>query len=460
MTMAKMETLPGKPAATGPKPGRLASVRFDAAGLRARVLASMGALLVGQGVTAGIQLLSLPLFLHFWDAAQYGKWIMLTAVPAYFSMSDAGMLPVAANRISMLRAGSDPTAANVVFQSALALVLTAIVVIGGGSALFLALLDSSVLDSDSRIALWLLIVATLLSLFGGLYEAGFRAFGSFAQSVLYSNAARALEFCTMGLGLAIGGTFTDAALGLLAGRAVGSLVIGAHCRNAFPDLRWSLEHASLAELRNLLRPALTFMAFPLGNALSIQAITLVVGSLFGTVLVATFNTYRTLSRLVLQLVSTLGNALWAEFSRLYGAGNQPTLLNVYRRGLVLGGVISLTCSLAMVPLAPLLLKWWTHGKIGFDAQVFVLFALVTLIGGLSTVPRVLLLSTNTHSRLGIFYLGLSSASVLVTYATGKVLGPSGAVLASAALEAAMLFLTVSLAKRMLSDMSVNNRDSN
>jgi O-antigen/teichoic acid export membrane protein len=419
----------------------------------------MGALLVGQGVTAGIQLLSLPLFLHFWDAAHYGKWIMLTAVPAYFSMSDAGMLPVAANRITMLRAGSDPAAANMVFQSALALVLTGIVAICGGSALVLALLDSSLLDNDSRLALWLLIVATLLNLFGGLYEAGFRAFGSYAQGVLYSNAVRALEFVTMGLGLAIGGTFTDAALGLLAGRAVGSLMIGRYCRNVFPELRWSLENASLAELRNLLRPALTFMAFPLGNALSIQAITLIVGSLFGTVLVATFNTYRTLSRLVLQVVSTLGNALWIEFSRLYGAGSKPTLLRIYRRGFVVGGVISLVCSLTMIPLAPVLLKWWTHGKIGFDAPVFVLFALVTLIGGLSTVPRVLLLSTNTHSRLGIFYLGLSGMGVVVTYATGKALGPFGAVLASVVLESAMLFLTVVLAKRTLDEMALHNHGS-
>jgi O-antigen/teichoic acid export membrane protein len=450
--MAKVETLPGPPGEVPAHRVRAPGIALKLEGLRARVLASMGALLVGQGVTAAIQLLSLPLFLHFWDTARYGKWVMLTAVPAYFSMSDAGMLPVAANRITMLRAASDDAQANAVFQSALALVIVAIGLVGGGSALVLGLIDATVLDTDSRLALWLLITATLLGLFGGLYDAGFRAYGSYAHGVLYANAIRGLEFCGMGMALVIGGSFTAAALGLLGTRALGSLALGLYCRKAFPELRWGLAHASRAELRGLLQPALTFMAFPLGNALSIQAITLVVGALFGTVVVATFNTYRTLSRLVLQMVSTLGNALWTEFSRLYGAGEREHLQRVYHRSLVLGGVISLAASLAMIPMAPLLLQWWTHGKIGFDAPVFLLFALVTLTGGLSTVPRVLLLSTNRHSRLGVFFLGLSALGVAATFLLGKAIGPSGAVLASAGLEAAVLGLTVVLAHTALAQM--------
>jgi O-antigen/teichoic acid export membrane protein len=233
-------------------------------------------------------------------------------------------------------------------------------------------------------------------------------------------------------------------------------MLGQYCRKAFPELRWGLTHASRQELRSLLQPAVAFMAFPLGNALSIQAITLIVGAMFGTVVVAIFNTYRTLSRLVLQIVATLGHALWIEFSRLYGAGNRAVLQNLYRRGLMIGGAISVLASVSMIPMAPVLLQWWTHGKIAFDAPVFVAFALVTLVGGLSTIPRTLLLSTNCHSRLGVFYLGLAAAGVLGTYLAGKMFGPTGAVLASAVLEAAMLYLTVTLASRMLAEMPVTH----
>jgi len=413
----------------------------------------MGALLLGQGVSAGIQLLSLPLFLHFWDTAHYGKWVILTAVPAYFAMSDGGMLPVAANRITMLWAANDRATANVVFQSALALVLAAVALVGGLSALVLAFIDSSYFDTDSRLALWLLILATLLGLFGGLYDSGFRAIGNYAQGVLFTSAIRVVEFGGIGIGLTIGGTFTSAALGFLVGRASGSLVLGLYCRQAFPELRWSVTHASGGELRTLLQPALAYMAFPLGNALSIQAITLVVGALFGSVVVATFSTYRTLSRLVLQLVSSLGHALWPEFSRLYGAGSRSTLLRVYKRSLVMGSTISVLLSLGMILVAPILLQWWTHDKISFDGPVFDFFALMTLLGGLATVPRVLLMSTNRHSRLGVLFLCLSALGVLGTYAAGELLGPMGAVLASAVLEASMLLLTSNLARAALADMS-------
>ena len=75
-------------------------IRRQPHGLRARILASSAALLVSQGVTAAIYLISVPLFLHFWDAARYGKWVILTAVPTYFAMSDGGIVPVAANKIS------------------------------------------------------------------------------------------------------------------------------------------------------------------------------------------------------------------------------------------------------------------------------------------------------------------------------------------------------------------------
>ena len=316
-----------------------------AAGLRARLLAGTGANLLGQVLTAAIQILSLPLFLHFWSTAQYGKWVMLSAVPAYFSMSDGGVIPVAANRITMLRAAGSPDHADRVFQSALALVVAAIAGIATTSALVLLAMGDGLIDGQSRMALWLLILATLVSLFGGLFEAGFRAFGRYAQGVLWGNGVRLLEFLGLVAGLALGSTFTSAALGALAGRTLGSLVLARHCQHLFPELRWRLDGASGHELRSLLRPAIAYMAFPLGNALSLQALTLLVGGVLGTVAVAIFNTYRTLSRVALQMTSTFSLALWSEFSRLYGARQRLTLEQVFVNGIAWGVESALRCRL-------------------------------------------------------------------------------------------------------------------
>jgi O-antigen/teichoic acid export membrane protein len=433
-------------------PSRLPTFFGGLGGLRVRLIAGTGAGIFGQAVTAGIQLLSLPLFLHFWDTARYGKWVMLSAVPAYFAMSDGGLIPVAANKINMLHAGGDTKGANAVFQSALGLVLAAIALLGSLAGITLAFIGDEVLDAESRIALWLMIVNTLLSLFGGLFDAGFRAFGNYAQGVMYANGIRILEFLGFCIGLALGGTFITVALGALAGRFSASVALGLYCRRRFPSLRWGLLAASRRELVALLRPAAAYLAFPLGNSLSIQAITLIVGALFGSAAVAIFNTYRTLSRLALQMTATFSHALWTEFSRLYGAGDATTLRRVYRRGAFAGGAINIAFSVAMLILAPTLLQWWTHGKIGFDAPLFLLFAIVTLVGGLSHVPRVLLMSTNCHSRLGVLYLGLSVIGAVAAFLASKTLGQSGAVLAMIGVEAGILYFAISLTRRMLDEM--------
>jgi len=421
-------------------------------GLRARIVANMVALLVGQGVTAGIQLVSLPLFLLFWDAERYGKWVLLSAVPAYFSMSDAGMIPVAANKVSMLRASGRTTAANAVFQSALVLVLMAFTVVGASSAFVLLNITNDVLDADSRLALWLLILSTLLGLFSGLFGASFRAAGNNARGVLYNESIRALEFTGLAIGLALGRTYTFAALGLLTGRFAGSLLVANECRRLCPFLHWSVRLASRAELHALIRPALGYLAFPLGNGLSIQAITLVVGALFGAVTVAIFNTYRTLSRLVLQITSTLSHAVLPEFSNLYGASDATALRALYHRAVLAGGALSIFLSLVMIPCAPIVLRIWTHDKIPFDTTLFVFFALATLISALAHVPRILLLSTNRHSRLGILYLAFSATGVVSAVLLGRLFGPSGTVFAMTAPELGMLLLAVIMGRRLLREM--------
>ena len=63
-----------------------------------RILASTGSNAYAQATTIAIQLLSLPFFLSRWDLTTYGQWLILSAVPAYLSMADVGMVTAASNR--------------------------------------------------------------------------------------------------------------------------------------------------------------------------------------------------------------------------------------------------------------------------------------------------------------------------------------------------------------------------
>src|ERR1700731_4562754 len=64
-----------------------------------------------------IQLVQVPVFLHFWSVPLYGEWMIVNSIPAYLSFSNIGFGSVAGNEMTMLVARDDPAAALRVFQS-------------------------------------------------------------------------------------------------------------------------------------------------------------------------------------------------------------------------------------------------------------------------------------------------------------------------------------------------------
>src|ERR1700712_3666207 len=64
-----------------------------------------------------IQLIQVPVFLHFWNLPLYGEWITLNAIPSYLSFSSIGFGTVAGNEMTMLMGRDDKDAALRVFQS-------------------------------------------------------------------------------------------------------------------------------------------------------------------------------------------------------------------------------------------------------------------------------------------------------------------------------------------------------
>jgi len=96
-----------------------------------RIVAALGAGAFGQAVNVLIQLLSLPAFLAVWSPTEYGVWLMLSAMTAYMSLADVGLVTAVGNELTMANGRGDGEATNRLFQSALAFMLA----VCGGSAL-------------------------------------------------------------------------------------------------------------------------------------------------------------------------------------------------------------------------------------------------------------------------------------------------------------------------------------
>lgn len=104
--------------------------KISSSPLRRRLVKGLGANAFGQVVNVAIQLTSVPIFLHFWGADIYGKWLILSSIPGYLSMSDIGFGSAAGNEMTILTARHDYQAASKVFQSAWVFITIVCSVIG------------------------------------------------------------------------------------------------------------------------------------------------------------------------------------------------------------------------------------------------------------------------------------------------------------------------------------------
>jgi O-antigen/teichoic acid export membrane protein len=377
-----------------------------------RVVAGMGANSFGMAVTIGIQLASLPLFLHYWDTASYGTWLMLSAIPAYLSMADVGMVTAAGNKMTMAMGKGDAHEANRVFQS---VQMFMGIVCGGLALLVVPVMLWAPLPGletmDRRVALLAMSVSVLLALLGGLSEAAFKSTQRYATGTMVGNFVRLGEWLGFMIGLATVGSFAAVAVAGLAVRLAGILVFMVLATQGRHGLSWGTRAADSAEIRSMLTPAVSFMAFPLANALSFQGVTLLVGALFGPVAVALFNTYRTIARVAVQVTAIFSHALWPEFSRLSGQGATASVKRLFLRTSLLSAAQALLLSLMLYFLSPWLLQVWTHGAIEFVPSLMLLMLLYATVGGIWHIPRVLLMATNQH--VGLAYWAILTGLLCV-----------------------------------------------
>lgn len=412
-----------------------------------RVVAAFGAHSFGQVINIVIQLASLPLFLTRWSAETYGMWLLLSAMPSYLTMADGGLVTAAANKLAMAYARGDIQESNCVFQSTLFFILVTCSAawLAVASIVFLIELPG-VQSQDQKLALLSLASGVLIAQFNGLTEAIFRASGKHAQGIMLGNLSRLLEWAGWMIGLFAIGTFSGVAICGLGMRFAGLLLTIHLSWRLHAGISWGLKHASSDEVKLLVRPAMSFMAFPLSNALSIQGTTLLVGHLLGPVAVTIFNTYRTISRVALQVTGTLGNSLWAEFSRLYATGGAQALESVYQRTFRLGAAGSVVMSVALATAAPHLLASWSRNKIAYDWSLMMIMLTYATIGGLWNVSRTLLMSINNHTNLSKIAIGSAIASLVVCYPLGSFFGLNGIALGILFIELAMATLCITLAR--------------
>jgi len=420
--------------------------------MKRRIIAGMGANSFGMAITIVIQLVSLPLFLHYWDISTYGVWLMLSAIPAYLSMADVGMVAAAGNKMTMSMGDGNVHEANRTFQSAqmfMTIVCCSLALLVVPLVLWAPFTGLDTMDR--RVALLALSAGVLLSLFSGLTETLYRSTGRYAIGAVLGNLVRLCEWLGSLLGLMLVGNFAAIALGSLAARLVGTIFFIWYAARGNHGLKLGVGLAKKSEVMSLVKPAISFMTFPLANALSFQGVTLLVGVLFGPALVAIFNTYRTIARISVQMTAMFSFAVWPEFSRLFGKGGMPAVESLFRRSAIFGVFQAVGLSILIYFLSPWLLNFWTHGHIKFIPDLMLLMLIYAAIGGVWHLPRGLLMATNQPMKIAQWSLVVGFLVVLLAWWFGRYWQLNGVAAAMLISELLIAIISTQLAYAAISN---------
>jgi O-antigen/teichoic acid export membrane protein len=355
---------------------------------------------------------------------------MLSAIPAYLSMADVGMVTAAGNKMTMAIGKGDLPEANKIFQSAQ---LFMVIICGSISLIVVPMIlwvpFPGLETMDRRMALIGLSLSVLLSLFGGLCETVFRSTGRYAMGVVLGNIVRLGEWFGTMLGLMIVGSFSAIALLSLTARLIVTIFVVWYAARGSHGLKWGFGSARKSEVVTLIKPAISFMTFPLANAFSFQGVTLLVGALFGPVLVATFNTYRTIARISVQMTAMFSYSLWPEFSRMFGQGGISAVEMLFKRSAIFGFIQAIALSTLLYFISPWLLDIWTHGHIKFIPDLMLIMLIYAAIGGIWHVPRGLLMAINQPMKIAQWSLVTGVLVVVLAWVFGHYLQLNGVVIA-------------------------------
>ena len=382
---------------------------------------------------SAIQLVQVPVFLHFWSTPVFGEWLIVNSIPNYLSFSNIGFGSVAGNEMTMAEARGDRATSLRAFQSTWWLIVIAMFLTGIVVALALAVFPvakllnvSTISDVDTRWIIAYLGVAVLLGQLEQLLQSAYRSVGRYPYGSFIKSCMSLGAFAAMLVPVSMGFGPRTTAMVFAGANVVGTLVLGVLVRRDIPWIEFGWKHAELREIKRLAPAAFAFMGFPMGNALNLQGTVQAVSYAMGPVAVVVFSTARTVSRVALQMVQMINSTFEPEFSISFAQNNAGLIRTLHRRACQMALIIALGIVAIMMVAGPAFLNHWTQGKVPPSRALLSLLLLVVVLYALWSTSSGVMYATNQHKRLAGVYLSATGFTVILTFAAARRYGLYGA----------------------------------
>ncbi|ATG48144.1 hypothetical protein CEW89_11515 [Celeribacter ethanolicus] len=389
-------------------------------------------MLMSNGLTILLQLLMVPVLIWAWGAPLFGEWIILYTIPGYLSLTDFGIIASSNNKIEAHCARKRYLSANRTYLSSVLVLFAMLSLVVFVGALIWAVfrvqfvgLFEILSESDVLTVAILLFVDALLMLVLNHHSALYRTLGKFDLTVNWQALGRVVPLAGLCFAAALGANILWAALTMLMLRTTLFLVMMNSIRRHVKWIKIAWLRTSRKEVTNLASGAIGFMTLPLSNMIYLHVTTLVVAAISNPLMVATFSTMRTFTRMIPQFVAIAGRSRWSEISKANARGDHALIAGMKKSVLTQTVLLTGVAALGYILLGKIFYRFWTGGELPFDPLLFyALLINATLIACYYSL-EVFLLATNKVKGYATVFLVITFLQIVAGYGLSKIIGVAG-----------------------------------
>lgn len=375
--------------------------------------------LFGVGINLINQIVLVPFYIIYWGNDLYADWIVISALTAFFGMSDMGLNSVIQNRFSIRYAQNEIQECNSLLVSNFVIVsiigfVCLLIGLGYVSCFNISQqMGLSILSRlDGSIIFLMLLCQVFIQMFSGIENSIFQATHNASTAVYYDQFAKLLIVIITFTCLFMSISLATMSVLICLPNLILLFIKHIHACKLY-DFRFSIKSVNIHLLKEILHPAIMFMSFPFANAIILQGFTLIVNRFFNSDAIVLYNTTRTMCNFIKSFLNTIFFSIWPEFSIAYGKKNKKRMTELIHKAIHSSLSIAILICVGLLLLGPFIYRIWTHNYITFNYALMVAFLVELMCNVLWNIKSVALVSTNNHIQLGLLFIVGALFSLLV-----------------------------------------------
>ena len=387
-----------------------------------RIIFGVASTSLSQLISISQTILTVPMFINAWGVDGYGKWIILTSVIMYLNLLDFGGQNYIGNLLTIDYNNNDYEKFKINLSQGLSvfilIIIIAIVILFFISFIILNpnLFNLQNKFSITELSIFFIIgVAFLISIPGGVYISIYRASGKFARATLIGNILKiAVLISTLFLLYLRVNMFYYSIFFLITG-IIGTLVVFIDSKKMFPLL--SIVNINLSNAKKgfkFLKGSFSFWLIAISNSLNIQGVILVLSIYVDPTTIVLYSTHKMIGNFVSYIGNVFQAPLWPEFTKLFTLNNSIELKNLILNSIKIIMFLTIISIFLIWIFIPYLYPIWSGNKISIDFDVLFLILLQTFIASSWTTAGWVLYATNNTSKIAIFSILNGLFTVLIS----------------------------------------------